>query len=262
MTGSKHITYIIVQALVGILSYLPCHAQDSNMKFWSQQEQSRRNMLRNYQPEINIIFQSRVVSDSSLISIRDCNIVNVTQRYGTTSDAYGDFKITASVNDSISFSALGYEKRTIVLTESMYNYGYVVELKPKAYELNEVTIQHYRFDFKPPSRFEIYTPPLPNQGGINIPISISPVTALYNLLSVEGKQKRYHISVVEGTAEYIRVGEKFNGEMVAQITGLKDDELIKFMTFCNFSNEFLLNYSQETINRAIRQKYKEWSSSK
>ena len=178
---------------------------------------------------------------------------------GTVSDAYGDFKITANINDSISFSALGYEKLTIAITESMYNYGYIVRLKPKAYELGEVTIKPFQLDLPPVSKYEIYTRPLPNQGGINIPTGFSPVTALYNRFSKEGKQKRYHKTITEGTADFMLIGEKFNGPMVAQLTGLKDDELIKFMSFCNFSSDFLMTYSPETIKREIRKKYQEYT---
>jgi len=182
---------------------------------------------------------------------------------GTVSDAYGDFKITANVGDSISFSALGYEKLTIVIDELMYNYGYIVKLKPITYELSEVIVKPYQLDLPPISKWEVYTPRLPNQGGINIPLSgalASPVTYFYLLLSKEGKQGRYHKKITEGTADFMLIGEKFNGEMVAQLTGLKDDELIRFMSFCNFSSDFLMNYSPETIKREIRKKYQEYDN--
>jgi len=200
-----------------------------------------------------------VVCDSSFISISNCHIINKTKGTGTVTDANGNFKITAEVNDSISFSALGYETITIVLTESMYNFGYIISLKPKAYELEELTITPFSLNLPSISRFEIYTPPLPNQGGINLlPTYVSPITTLFNIFSREGRQKRHYQSVRNGTAEYVLIGEKFNGEIVSQITGLKDNELIRFMSFCNFSNDFLLNYSPETIRRAIRQKYTEF----
>jgi len=181
---------------------------------------------------------------------------------GTVSDAYGDFKITANVNDSILFSALGYEKLTIVVNDSMYNFGYIVKLRPIAYELSEIIIKPFQLDLPPISKWEVYTPRLPNQGGINIPLSgalAHPVTYFYMLLSKEGKQVRYHKMITEGTADFMLIGEKFNGVIVAQLTGLKDDELIKFMSFCNFSKDFLLNCSPETIKREIRKKYQEYT---
>jgi len=253
-----HIIYPVVLALAGLLIYFPCSAQDSNMKFWADKEQARRNQLSQASVDFNYIFRSRVVNDSTFIAIRDCHVINKTLNTGTVSDAYGDFKITANINDSISFSTLGYEKLTIALTESMFNYGFIVKLKPISYELEEITIQPYQLDLPRITKWEVHSPPLPNQGGINIPTSISPVTLLYNRFSAEGKQKRYHKKITEGTADFQLIGEKFNGELVAQLTGLKDDELVKFMSYCNFSNDFLMNYSPETIKREIRKKYQEY----
>ncbi|MDR1155040.1 MAG: hypothetical protein LBL04_10010 [Bacteroidales bacterium] len=207
--------------------------------------------------DCNYVFGSRIVNDSTLSSVRDCHVSNKTQRTGTVSNVYGDFRITASVNDSISFSAIGYEELTIALTDSIFTRRHVIRLKPIAYELGEVTITPYHLDLPPISKFSIPAPaPLPGQGGVNIPTGISPVTFLYDRFSKEGKQKRYYGKLTEGTADFMLIGEKFNGELVSQITGLKEEELIKFMSFCGFSSDFLKNYSPETIKRAIREKYK------
>jgi len=222
--------YITVfTVLSSLLIHLPICAQDTNMKYWADADQVKRYILSGWTPDINYIFRSRVISDSTLGSIRDCHVINKTQRMGTVTDAYGDFKITANVNDSISFSAIGYKTITIALTDSMYTYGYIIKMNPTTYEIAEVTIQPF-IDKPLITKWEVYTKPLPNQGGINIPTGVSPVTALYNRFSREGKQKRYFQKVSEGTANFMLVGEKFNGEMVAQITGLKDDDLIKFMS--------------------------------
>ena len=259
--ASFHIAYPAVLALVSFLVHLPCRAQDSNIEYWSKSEQSQRMQYARVSVDFNFVFQSRAVSDSTFNPIWGCHIINKTQGMATVSDANGDFKISANVGDSISFSSIGYENLTIVFTESMYNYGYIIKLKPKAYELDEVIIQPFQIELPAISKYEIYTKPLPNQGGINIPLPEAlahPITALYNRYRKEGKQKRYYSSVKEGTADYMLIGEKFNGNMVSQLTGLKDDELVAFMSFCNFSNDFLMNYSLETIKRAIKGKYEEY----
>jgi len=265
-TNNRHIMYILLLIIAGHFVHLSIHAQsqtnslqNQNINYWEATDQLKRMQGEQLKPTINYIFQSRVVSDSSFNAIRDCHVINKTQNTGTITDANGEFKITAYINDSITFSAIGYEKITIALEVFMYNYGHTIILKPQAYDLDEVTITPYRLNFAPITKWEIYTPPLPNQGGINLlPTDVSPITALYNRYSTEGKQKRHYKSVIDETAEFILIGEKFNGEMVSQITGLKDDELVKFMSFCNFSNDFILNYSPETIRRTIRKKYAEY----
>ena len=259
----RHIVFFWILLFVGLFVHFSIHAQSNtnsiqnqNLNYWSNQDQMTREKYSLFSPTINYIFHSRVVSDSSFNSIRDCHVINMTQRNGTVTNAYGDFRISANINDSISFSALGYEKLTMVMTESMYNYGYVVILKPIAYELDELTIKPFSVDLPSISKFEIYTPPLPNQGGINLlPTEVSPISFFYNKFSKEARQQRYFKKVINGTADYMLIDEKYNGYMVSQITGLKDDELIKFMSYCNFSKDFLLYYSPETIKRAIKQKY-------
>ena len=256
-SAGKHIIYLVALAIAGLLIHLPCLAQDFNMQFWMNQKQAQRQMLSQWTPDYNYIFRSRVLNDSSLSPIKDCHIINKTLRTGTVSDGFGDFKITANVNDSIMFSAIGFETLTIALSESMYDFGLIIRLKPTTYEMEEVTIRPI-IEKPLVTKWQVYTPPLPNQGGINIPTGINPVTALYNLFSKEGRQQKYYRKLMDKTADFMIIGEKFNGEIVAQITGLKDEELVKFMSYCNFSNEFLRNYSPETIKRAIRTKYQEY----
>jgi hypothetical protein len=230
------------------------------------------------QPDFKYKFISKVVDADSMKAIKDCHIINKTQQIGTVSDANGQFILTANLKDSLEFSIIGYEKLALAVHDSMFSNTRVIRLKPATYALGEVNIgllstygrfkrdvlnrktDSLDFQFTPiVSRFEVYTPPLPNQGGINIiPDLVHPVTALYNLLSKEGKQLRYYSKLVGGTAEHVVIGNKFNGLIVKQITGLEDDELVKFMSFCMFTKEYLLVAPQEEINRAVRQKFYEY----
>lgn len=208
---------------------------------------------RNYQ----YFFLSKVVSDSTNSAVSNCHVINHTQRIVTVTGFDGLFRLSAEVGDEITFSCIGFEKLNITVHDSLYAHNTVIRLKSTTYELKEVEIEGTR---KPlVSKFEVYTKPLPNQGGINIPTGISPVTLLYNLLSKEGKQKRHYRKIMEGTGDSYIIAEKYNGETVSKLTGLKDDELVKFMAYCNFSREFLRYMSPATITREIMAKYKEYS---
>ncbi|MDR1668034.1 MAG: hypothetical protein LBS03_10175 [Bacteroidales bacterium] len=230
-------------------------------------------------PDYNFRFAARVVADSTDTALRDCYIVNKTLKLGTLSDEFGNFTLTANRKDSIEFNLLGYEKLIIAVEDSMYSDNRIVRLKSIAYLLKEVDItrfsnyRQFKHDFlnvkeesyplqlDPISRFEITPAPLPGQGGLNLlPFYVSPVTYLYNLLSREGRQMRYYISLIDGTAEHVRIGKKFNGELVRQLTGLENDELINFMSSCYFSKDYLLHVPQEDINREIMRKFKAYQA--
>ncbi len=221
-----------------------------------------------------------IAADSTAAPIKDCHVVNTTQRMGTISDESGNFTITANVKDSLEFSVIGFEKLKIVVADSMYTNTRIVRLKPATYELSEVNIgllsTYERFkqdllskdiqkqpelNIDPINKFEIYTPPLPGQGGFGTSIG-SPITFLYNLWSKEGKQQRHYLSIVNRTAEHIIIGEKFNGDIVKQLTGLENEELVAFMSSCFFTKEYLLYVSQVEINRDIMRKYREYVKNK
>jgi len=218
-------------------------------------------------------FIAKVMAADTAVFIHNCHIINKTQHLGTISDEFGIFTVTANVGDSIMFSVLGYERLTIVARDSMYTNNRIVKLNPTVYYLSEVDIgllsTYDRFKRDILSReaaeaykmaplvnqFDVYITPLPNQGGLNVPLSVSPITFLYNLWSKEGKQYQYYQSVISGTAEFMIIGEKFNGLIVKGLTGLENDELIKFMSYCRFTKVYLLAASEMEIQRAIMYKY-------
>jgi hypothetical protein len=225
-------------------------------------------------------FMGKVMAADTAVCISNCHIINKTQNAGTVSDEFGAFTVTADIGDSILFSAIGYRKTTIAVSDSMYSNNRAVRLAPVTYALSEVDIgilsnyDRFKRDVlsmeagkayktaSPVSKYEVYTPPLPNQGGFNVPLAVSPITFLYNLWSREGKQYRYYQSVISGAAEYIRIGEKFNGLIVKKLTGFENDELVKFMSYCMFTKDYLLAASEMEIQREIMRKYREYANIK
>lgn len=234
------------------------------------------NELQAQMKDYKYRFAAKVMAADTAVLIQNCHIINKTQRLGTVSDEFGTFTVTANVGDSIMFSVLGYERLTIVARDSMYTNNRIVKLQPTIYYLSEVDIgllsTYDRFKRNVLSReaaeayrmaplvnqYDVYIPPLPNQGGINIPFAVSPITFLYNLWSKEGKQYQYYQSIINGTAEFMIIGEKFNGFIVRELTGLENDELVKFMSYCRFSKEFLLVASELEIQRAIMYRFREY----
>lgn len=261
-----HIAFVICFMMLMVLSATDANAQQKNFKYK---------------------FISKLISaDSTGTAISRAHVINTTQKYGTVCDDYGAFTLTANIGDSIVFSAIGYETLTIVANDTMYTNTCIVKLNPIAYELSEVNIgilstyERFRqailsrkpetnnFEIEPISKYEIYTPALPNQGGLNAPVMFGPnnvslsTDLLYNLFSKEGKQRRYVDRVIDGTAKHVVTGEKFSGSLVNQLTGLENDELVKFMSYCNFSRKYLLHASQLEINRAIARMYREYVKAK
>ena len=58
--------------------------------------------------------------------------------------------------------------------------------------------------------------------------------------------------------ELDNVQSKFNRELVSELTGLKDDELLEFMVYCHFSYYDLIRSSREDIIKRVKSKYLEY----
>ena len=236
-----------------------------------------------HRKDYNYKFIARVMDADTAVAVPRCHIINKTQRLGTVSDDFGNFTVTANVGDSIMFSSIGYVRLTIAVHDSMYTNNRIVKLPPAVYLLTQVDIgllsTYDRFKRDVLSReaekayqmaplvsqYDVYVTPLPNQGGINLPLLgalANPVTFLYDMLSKEGKQFRHYQSVINGTAEFIIIGEKFNGLLVRELTGFENDELINFMSYCMFTKEYLLYASEKDIQREIMRKYREYIKTK
>ncbi|MFC2113572.1 hypothetical protein ACFLTA_09920, partial [Bacteroidota bacterium] len=114
----------------------------------------------------------------------------------------------------------------------------------------------------PPSRYEINPTVLMDiEKGTDtldmlvVPV-MSPVTALYNWLSKEGKSKRRLRRLIEQEQFEKEISYKYSPIIVSGITGYAGFKLYSFMDFCGFSNKFLQDADRYQIRDAIVEKQK------
>jgi hypothetical protein len=62
--------------------------------------------------------------------------------------------------------------------------------------------------------------------------------------------------------EVARIQEKYNREIVSELTGLTGDELMKFMMYCRFNYYDLVRMDDETIKAKIKAKFFEYQYNK
>lgn len=83
-----------------------------------------------------------VVKADSLTS-SSVNIVNLTQKIGTTNSKTGEFQIEVVVNDTLLFSAIQFEPVEIIITHEMIDERFLeVQLVERINELEEVEISN------------------------------------------------------------------------------------------------------------------------
>jgi hypothetical protein len=67
------------------------------------------------------------------------------------------------------------------------------------------------------------------------------------ILSPEEKEMIKLKKILEKEKVQKIINEKFNREIVADLTGLKEEDLTEFIVFCNFSEKYLLETNQYDI---------------
>jgi len=86
--------------------------------------------------------QGRIVADG--IALDAIHVLNTNKNKGVISDQYGNFEIVAEYGDILTFSSVGYQKKTHVVTnKNLIDQNIEIILIPAVNELDEVTITPY-----------------------------------------------------------------------------------------------------------------------
>ena len=90
-----------------------------------------------------------------------------------------------------------------------------------------------------------------NGGGV---VFSGPISSIYNAFSKEVQsQEKYNKIIAYEPSQHI-INTKYNFEKVQQWTGLKENELTKFVLFCNFKDSFILYASDYELIDSVRHK--------
>jgi len=220
---------------------------------------------------------ARVTGRYDHMPVQFAHIINRTTGHGNISDTLGFFTVLVHQGDLISISAIGYFNRSFQVTDTLQTSSHipVLELTPRSYPIDQVNVnplgsyQQFRqkvLELKLPEPEHkinpIFVETLERAGdtmNVTGPVSLgSPITAIYDLLSKEGKSKR-RLAEIRKQEELERMlSPKYNRQLVGRLTGLEGIELSEFMLFCNFDPGFLLGSTDYMIAEAVLQKLNEW----
>lgn len=189
---------------------------------------------------------------------------------GTVTDQTGKFQITVVKADTLTFSAIGFERYKFYFTDQKITTGRFelrIEMDTKTYELAPVSVRAYRTldEFKkdilalkdaPPAKEEAFSLDikgyqLPPEEGATLQQPQAPavrlngpVTALYNALSKEGKQQRKLTNHQEQQMRQTTIANRYNLAVVKRITGLNDKQAELFMEWCKLEDNFIIESTE------------------
>ena len=236
---------------------------------------SVRAQLFNKQP----VLQGRIIDDSTGEHISFVQLLNESKRKWAICDDNGSFSIPANQGDTLVFSALGYLGKVVIVSDSIIHNGLTVALLPRVYEIDKIKVFGFRnySDFKekfkalklPETKTDIlrenlaiafkkiaeeaeYNKEVSDMQGLNGVGATIP----FQLRSKEDRQRLHLQEIIKQEEKQHIIEKKYNREIIADLTHLKDDELTDFMIFCNFSKEYLLRTDQYDILVEVLKKLK------
>jgi hypothetical protein len=239
--------------LIGGLFFLGCYVINSETT--KAQEKS--------------IARGRIVDLKNGKPVSYAKVINKNRRRAVVSDTTGAFAIVAYPSDTLYISTIGYSPLLVEVKDSFIWHirPVTISLKPRVYELATLDIKalptyqefknkilqdaFYHRDtiednlaYSFPEAERPYNPqPTMSLG--------SPVSALYKLMSKEGKGIRAYERARSRNRMEAIISPKYNRGMVSRITGLTGEVLDDFMLYCKPEETFLANASEYDICRRI-----------
>lgn len=228
------------------------------------------------------VLNGRVYDAATSYPVKGANVYNVNTNRHTFTDANGCFTMSISRNDSLVVSSATYRQEVVIVNSMVYDRCRKdVYMQVKAFMLPGVkvigmspTYEGFKRDIartalpdsyrnledvhlsKTDRRNATYSEEAPNV--LKNTALGSPITTLYNIFNRRMKTRRLYYEMESYGDEVQQVPLKYNKELVAQLTGLEEPQLMEFMVFCRFSYYDLVRWSREEIVAAIRYKFDEY----
>ncbi|MCK4747956.1 MAG: hypothetical protein KAT15_12990 [Bacteroidales bacterium] len=219
-------------------------------------------------------FKGRVLEATARMPVAFAHVINTRRKIATICDTLGYFYLRVRLQDTLNFTAIGFAPVQIIITDSLQSLEKLPDIfmREFSYSIEGVMINplgsYQTFRSRvinlelPPSKYEINPTVLADiEEGTDtldmMPVpGISPVTALYNWLSKEGKEKRKLRRLVEQEQFEKDIAYKYSPLIISGVTGYAGFELYSFMDFCSFSKKFLQESDRYEIRDAVVEKQK------
>lgn len=223
-------------------------------------------------------FTGQVVDAQTGRAIEYAHILNYSIRRATYSNSKGLFRLPVKPGDTIVFSALGYYYSKLEWSDTLLTDKgtFTIRVLPLVYSIGEAriialgTYEDFRQQVLALNRPATATEKLAeNLAESALPAAreayqkamtdrrLDGVTLLsVPILSPEEKERIVLSKIVRKQRIHDQIFLKFNPAVVKKVTGMTDeDEVIAFMVFCNFSEDYLLEVSEYDLMVRIAVKF-------
>jgi hypothetical protein len=222
--------------------------------------------------------RGKIVDEVTGRSVEYGIVLNYSRHATIYSSSTGEFFLQANPGDTLVLSAMGYYYKKIIVSDSLLTASMPVTfiVSPRAFEIGEAkivalgTYDQFRQNFvnlnKPKTKTEELTDKLADwsqKAGIEgyqryqENRERNGVTLLtIPIRSRDDKERMALARIMETENVRNRIYQKFNPEVVRKVTGITEDsEIIEFMVFCDFADQYVLDVNQYTLMEQIALRY-------
>jgi len=224
------------------------------------------------------IIEGKVLNSANDEPLENVNIVNLNTVKGATTSAEGDFRIRASVNDTLYFSYLGFKSIRVRVTNDWLRFGDIkVKMTELGIALEEVVIKpiqltgYVEVDAKLIPVYDDYRYRISGigsgyEGGDKSPGAVSkvlssifnPADFLYNVFGKRPKQMRKMRKMKEDDEIRNLLQSKFDRETLMAVLQLEKVDIDEILNKCNYSKNFISTANDLQILDAISDCYEEY----
>lgn len=217
--------------------------------------------------------------------IEGAHIINVTKQKLTFTSEEGYFELNAEIGDTIKISNVSFKASSFVVQDFEFK---MINLIPNVIQLNEVKVTNFPknenefkrsvinlgvvevdsfipFGVKPgkpkgriPKLYERETDLVFGADEKFNPSLTIPISYFTKKFSKKHKAKRDYYELKASKEQFFANEKKYNKELVTELTGLKGDELMDFMSYLDFQYEFLTESNDYEIVKAILDRFEEF----
>ena len=214
-------------------------------------------------------FNAIVVNAQTDRPLESVHVINLNKVYGTITNAQGEFSITASVNDTLYFSYLGFKSQKIRVTK--------IALTELAYALEEVIVRPYQLTGY--LEIDVKNMPINNAyqysiSGLNVGYEagkknpsavtkvlgaiLNPADLLRNLFGKKPNQMRKLRQVKEDDAIRDLLASKFDRETLTELLQIEKVDIEDILNNCSYSKSFITTANDLQILDAISSCYEDF----
>lgn len=197
------------------------------------------------------------------------HVLNTQNGLGVISDTAGFFTIHIAPTDTLIFQCLGYEPTTYFVSDTVQTNAIFINvpMQQTTFKLQQIDVMalsdksQFKHDFihlkVPNNEMRIIIPGVTKyleRKERVIPVqytAMSPISAMYYRFSKTGKSLQKYIDLLEQDAIASKAAQKYNKQVVYDLSGFTTDTLNAFYDYMNLTNNYILKTDEYHIYKRV-----------